>query len=73
MLKNKKIYIFIFLLAFFTLLVWLSKTKKQNGFTPRLRAMVRPHVRTLERVPTVVFSGFTQDNFIRFLHRWKLW
>jgi hypothetical protein len=50
----------------------INKSNKTEAFTPRLRAAVRPHVRTLNRGYGGIISFFSWDNWRRGLRRWNL-
>ena len=48
----------------------MSGTK--TGFTPRLRASVRPHIRTFNRGYSSLASWISWNNWARFSRRWNL-
>ena len=50
----------------------LPSSSSKAGFTPRLRAAVRPHVRTFRRGANGFISVFSWDNWRRGLRRWNL-
>ena len=50
----------------------LPSSSSKAGFTPRLRAAVRPHVRTFHRGANGFISVFSWDNWRRGLRRWNL-
>jgi len=73
MKQNHRILIALILfVALFIYFFILFVQSGKAGFTPRLRAAVRPHVRTLHRGYGGIVSVFSWDNWRRGLRTWNL-
>jgi len=78
-MKRTNQYFCVFCILFALLVVPLfieilkSFDTFDEGFTPRIRASVRPHIRRVQQWPVAVASTFNQDNLVRWLRRWRIW
>jgi len=73
-MKQTNLYFCVFCILFALVITPLFfKLFEKEGFTPRIRASVRPHIRRMQRWPVAVTSTFNQNNIIRWLRRWRIW
>lgn len=76
-MKNQSLcHFFIIIACIFIILHLLGNSvaepPKISGFTPRLRAAARPHVRFVNRQYNTMVAPLTWDTWRRVLRRWRL-
>ncbi len=74
-INNRIIFFFILIIVFVSFACINNSRNKSDSigaFTPRLRAAVRPHLRTIHRGYGGILSVFSRDNWRRGLRRWNL-
>jgi len=76
-MKNQSLFhFFIIILCIFIILHLLgnlvAESQKISGFTPRMRAAARPHVRFVNHQYNTMVAPLTWDTWRRVLRRWRL-
>ena len=73
---NNQIIVILILIIVFVSFAWYNNNRNESNsigaFTPRFRAAVRPHLRTIHRGYGGILSVFSWDNWRRGLRRWNL-